>query len=118
MVAASRWMKGVIDDLLMLSRMSRPMEAFKMVDVKAVIDRIVSDMGFTIRQKGIRVAIQPGLPGVYGNEAQLTVLFRNLLGNAVKFNDKPDPVIEIGFHNGENNSYLFTVRDNRIGIER
>jgi PAS domain S-box-containing protein len=118
MVAASTRMKGLIDDLLMLSRMSRPMEAFKMVDLKAVIERILSDMGFTIRQKGIRVVIQPGLPSVYGNETQLTVLFRNLLGNAVKFNDKPDPVIEIGFHNGENNSYLFTVKDNGIGIER
>ncbi len=118
MVAASTRMKGLIDDLLMLSRMSRPMEAFKMVEVKGVIDEIVTDMGFTIRQRGIRLAVAPGLPSVYGNETQLKVLFRNLIGNAVKFNDKPDPVIEIGFHNAENNSYLFTVKDNGIGIER
>jgi PAS domain S-box-containing protein len=116
-VSASTRMKGLIDDLLMLSRMSRPMEAFKMVPVKALISEIVTDMEFTIRQKKVRMVVPEDLPSVYGNETQLKVLFRNLIGNAVKFNNKPDPVVEIGFHNAENNSYLFSVRDNGIGIE-
>ncbi|HEY6193154.1 MAG TPA: PAS domain S-box protein [Bacteroidota bacterium] len=116
-VAASTRMKGLIDDLLMLSRMSRPMEAFKMVQVKSLIDEITADMEFTIRQKKVRMIVPADLPSVYGNETQLKVLFRNLIGNAVKFTDRPDPVVEIGFHNGENNSYLFSVRDNGIGIE-
>ncbi|HMD14748.1 MAG TPA: ATP-binding protein, partial [Bacteroidota bacterium] len=43
---------------------------------------------------------------------------RNLIGNAVKFNDTAEPIVEIGFHNTENNSYLFFVKDNGIGIDR
>lgn len=116
-VSASTRMKGLIDDLLMLSRMSRPMEAFRMVPVKPIIEEIKSDMEFTIRQKKVRMVVPDDLPRVYGDETQLKVLFRNLIGNAIKFNDKPEPVIEVAFHNAENNSYLFTVRDNGIGIE-
>ena len=116
-VAASTRMKGLIDDLLMLSRMSRPMEAFRMVPMKGIIDEIKSDMEFTIRQKKIRMVVPDDLPSVFGNETQLKVLFRNLIGNALKFNDKMEPVVEIAFHNAENNSYLFSIRDNGIGIE-
>jgi signal transduction histidine kinase len=116
-VSASTRMKGLIDDLLMLSRMSRPMEAFKMVPLKTIIEEIKSDMEFIIRQRKIRITVPDDLPSVYGNETQLKALFRNLIGNAIKFNDKPDPVVEIGFHNAENNSYLLSVRDNGIGIE-
>jgi len=118
MVAAATRMRGLIDDLLMLSRMSRPMEVFREVPMNPVIDEIKSDMEFTIRQKKIRLVVPDSLPAVYGNETQLKVLFRNLIGNAIKFNDKPDPVVEIAFQNGENNSYLFSVRDNGIGIEK
>jgi chemotaxis family two-component system sensor kinase Cph1 len=110
-------MKGLIDDLLMLSRVSRPAEAFKVVSVKAVIDELRTDMEFTVRQKGIRVVVQDDLPSVYGNETHLKIVFRNLIGNAVKFNNKPDPMVEIGFRNAENNMYLFHVRDNGIGID-
>ncbi|TLY32850.1 MAG: PAS domain S-box protein [Ignavibacteria bacterium] len=118
MVAAATRMRGLIDDLLTLSRMSRPMEAFREVPMTPVIDEIKSDMEFTIRQKKVRLVVPDSLPAVYGNETQLKVLFRNLIGNAIKFNDKPDPVVEITFQNGENNSYLFSVRDNGIGIEK
>ena len=62
--------------------------------------------------------IPDDLPTVWGNETQLKVVFRNLIGNAIKFNNKPNPVVEIGFRNAENNSYLFSVKDNGIGIEK
>ena len=118
MVAATARMKGLIDDLLMLSRVSRPAEAFKAVSVKQVIGDIVTDMEFTIQQKKVTLIIPDELPTVFGNATQLSIVFRNLIGNAIKFNNKPDPLVEIGFQSAENNSYLFSIRDNGIGIEK
>gem|GEM_PF-998149 len=117
-VGATTRMKGLIDDLLMLSRVSRPSEAFKAVPLSAVVADIRTDMEFTVRQKGVRFVIPADLPTVHGNETQLKILFRNLIGNAVKFNNRVDPLVEIGFRNAENNCYLLHVKDNGIGIDK
>ncbi|HLF14032.1 MAG TPA: PAS domain S-box protein [Bacteroidota bacterium] len=117
LVGATTRMKGLIDDLLMLSRVSRPTESFRQVDLSAVVAEIRTDMEFVIRKRRLDFRVDPGLPQVYGDETQLKILFRNLIGNAVKFNDKADPFIEVGFRYQENNSYLFWVKDNGIGIE-
>ncbi|MBI3766502.1 MAG: GHKL domain-containing protein, partial [Ignavibacteriales bacterium] len=115
---ATTRMKGLIDDLLLLSRISRPSESFKPVDLKTVINDIATDLEFTIRQKGAQIVIPDELPTIFGNETHLKIVFRNLIGNAIKFNDKPNPRVEIGFQNAENNSYLFTIKDNGIGIDK
>lgn len=115
-VGASTRMKGLIDDLLMLSRVSRLAESFKPVSTRQIVDEILRDMEFTLRQRNVNVKVAPDLPDVHGNDVQLKIAFRNLIGNAIKFNNKPDPEVEIGFQNGENNCYLFIVRDNGIGI--
>ena len=117
LVGATTRMKGLIDDLLMLSRVSKPTESFRQVDLSAVVAEIRADMEFVIRKRNVDFRVDPALPKVAGNETQLKILFRNLIGNAVKFNDKPDPFVEVGFRYQENNSYLFWVKDNGIGIE-
>jgi signal transduction histidine kinase len=116
-VGATTRMKGLIDDLLMLSRVSRPSESFRPVSIREIVEDIKTDMEFTIRQKGVQVNTDPDIPTVVGNETQLKMVFRNLIGNAIKFNNKPNPTVEIGFRNAENNTYLFHIRDNGIGID-
>ena len=53
----------------------------------------------------------------------MTEVFRNLITNAVKYNDKPERIVEVGFlenitapHGTEKN--VFYVKDNGVGIER
>jgi PAS domain S-box-containing protein len=118
MVSGTTRMKGLIDDLLLLSRVSRPSESFKTVAIKDVLDRIRIDFEFTIRQRGLSLNVPENLPGVEGNETQLTIVFRNLIGNAIKFNRSPNPRVDVSFQNTGNNLYLFSVRDNGIGIEK
>ncbi|HLB00594.1 MAG TPA: PAS domain S-box protein [Bacteroidota bacterium] len=118
LVGATTRMKGLIDDLLLLSRVSRPSESFRSVDISGIIEEIRTDMEFLIKKRNVSLVVSPGLPAVRGNETQLGILFRNLIGNAVKFNDKLRPEISIGFRIHENNSYLFWVKDNGIGIDQ
>ncbi|MBI5475927.1 MAG: PAS domain S-box protein [Ignavibacteriales bacterium] len=117
-VGATTRMKGLIDDLLLLSRVSRPTESFKDIYIGDVIRDIQTDMEFTIKQKNVQFSIPEQLPVVFGNDTQVRIVFRNLIGNAVKFNDKMSPAIEVKFQNAENNYYLFSIKDNGIGIDR
>ncbi|MBA4311268.1 MAG: hypothetical protein C0417_01420 [Chlorobiaceae bacterium] len=117
-VGATTRMKGLIDDLLLLSRVSRPAESFREIAIGDVIRDIRTDMEFTIRQKNVSFILPEELPAVYGNDTQVRIVFRNLIGNAIKFNDKKDPAIEVKFQNAENNYYLFAVKDNGIGIDK
>ena len=58
------------------------------------------------------------LPPLRGDKTQLTQLFQNLIGNALKFRD-PDrsPEIHIMVQQ-DNGQWLFSVRDNGIGFEQ
>ena len=65
------------------------------------------------------------MPSVECDSVRITEVFRNLITNAVKYNDKPEKWIEIGFqHNGQTdtgdhvskNGLVFYIRDNGIGI--
>lgn len=114
---ASVRMKALIDDLLMLSRVSHPAESLKQFSVAKVIREIQTDMEYTIRQRDVKFIIPDDLPVVFGIETHMKIVFRNLIGNALKFNRSDHPAVEIGFQNRENISYLFFVRDNGIGID-
>ena len=115
---ASVRMKALIDDLLVLSRISRPSESFKPVRVSNVIQEVKAEMEYTIRQKNVEFIVPVDLPTVFGNETQIKIVFRNLIGNSLKFNDKPRQIVEIGFRDDQNGRFLFWVRDNGIGIEK
>ncbi len=117
-VGASERMKGLIDDLLMLSRISRPTDIFKTVHLEEVINEVKADLVYTLTQKNALLILEDPLPAVLGNRAHMKILFQNLISNALKFNDQERPTVEIGFLNTENNSYLFFVRDNGIGIQK
>src|SRR5215475_11042471 len=56
------------------------------------------------------------LPLGSGDLTQLTLLFQNLIGNAVKFHGPKPPHIYIN-SSRQNGEWIITVRDNGIGIE-
>lgn len=44
-------------------------------------------------------------------------VFKNLISNAIKFNDKPRPVVEVACRD-DNGAYTFSIRDDGIGIDQ
>jgi light-regulated signal transduction histidine kinase (bacteriophytochrome) len=56
------------------------------------------------------------LPAIYGDSGQISRIFQNIIGNAVKFKGAADPVIEISASH-EGNENIFCVKDNGLGIE-
>jgi light-regulated signal transduction histidine kinase (bacteriophytochrome) len=56
------------------------------------------------------------LPHIMADSAQLVRVFQNLIGNAIKFRGREKPKIHISARR-EDQGWLFSVRDNGIGIE-
>jgi len=57
------------------------------------------------------------LPTIHGDKYRLQQLFQNLISNAIKYNDKPEPKVVIKATKTKGH-YLFSVTDNGIGIEK
>ena len=114
-------MMNLIEDLLVFSRVSRPTEGFELVDLNAVVSRVLSDLEVTIHSKNARVEVGK-LPLIQGRKSQLGQLFQNLISNAVKFNDKEQPVISINASTVELSDRpgklaRIEITDNGIGFE-
>jgi signal transduction histidine kinase len=114
-VHASGRMKNLIEDLLLLSRVGRSVESEGTVSVRAVIEDVLRDFDFTLRQRSADIRVPGDLPVVQYDQTQLSMVFRNLISNAIKFNVQPNPVVTLSFKTQTEN-YLFSVQDNGIGI--
>lgn len=115
-VQSTARMKHLIDDLLTLSRLGRMYETPETVSVRKIVDEILHDFQFSLRERHVVVNVREPLPVVRISSTRLSMVFRNLISNAMKFNDKPVPTIDIGCDEMED-EYRFWVKDNGIGIE-
>jgi light-regulated signal transduction histidine kinase (bacteriophytochrome) len=74
------------------------------------------DSLFAAMSEGVIHQDAKGLPVVMADSTQLVRLFQNLVGNAIKFRGEDSPGIRLSAQKLDE-SYLFTVCDNGIGIE-
>ncbi len=107
-------MQTLITDLLAYSRVGRRGKEFKQTSCEAVLDRALSNLQAVVEQSGAVVTRDP-LPEVMGDSSQLTQLFQNLIGNAVKFCKDRTPSIHISAEQ-KKKEWVFSIRDNGIGI--
>jgi two-component system, chemotaxis family, sensor kinase Cph1 len=56
------------------------------------------------------------LPLIRANEMQLVIVFQNLIANAIKYRDQEPPRIHVAAQQ-EHDAWVFSVRDNGIGIQ-
>ena len=115
MLDSCQHMKELIDDLLQLTRVSRASDTKKTISLSDVIDQILDEVKFIIRQRNVKIRVQRNLPYVIGVEPHLKIVFRNLVSNAIKFCDKPNPAIEIGATEDVDHVRI-RVSDNGMGI--
>ncbi|HEY7472141.1 MAG TPA: PAS domain S-box protein [Gemmatimonadota bacterium] len=110
-----RRMQSLIDDLLIYSRVGTEGKAFESLDSNEAVREAIVALSVAIEES--RAMVEVGaLPRVRADRSQLVQLFQNLLSNAVKFHGDAPPRIQIGAErNGE--FWIFTVRDNGIGID-
>jgi signal transduction histidine kinase len=116
-------MEGLIDDLMYFSRLGRAELASQKTDPNLVIAEIRQMMEQVLSERNASIVMPWPLPKIICDKALVTEVFRNLISNAVKYNDKTEPVVEIGFLAWVDTdaglaSSVFYVKDNGVGIER
>lgn len=107
-------MQAIINDLLMLSRVGTRNLAFTRGDSKSSLDRALANLRLVISETGAEI-ICGTLPVVDADGSQLTQLFQNLIGNALKFHGDHSPLVRIGAEK-QDGEWVFYVSDNGIGI--
>ncbi len=108
-------MYRLINDLLAYARLGSHDAEVGATDCEAVLADALSNLGSAIEENGATVTHDP-LPNVMADRDQLSRLFQNLLSNAIKFRAADPPVVHVSARRNEN-EWLFSVRDNGIGID-
>jgi PAS domain S-box-containing protein len=108
-------MQRMITDLLEYSRVGSRGEAFVPLDCEAVFDEVCDNLKISLEDNNVTIT-HDLLPQVLGDETQLSQLFQNLIGNAIKFRSDRAPEIHVGAVQ-EDGTWVFSVQDNGIGID-
>jgi PAS domain S-box-containing protein len=108
-------MKQLIEDLLAYSRVGTKGKEFKPASLEAPLKRAITNLRAAIEESGAAVTCD-ALPTVDIDEVQLTQLFQNLIGNALKFRGQAAPRIHVSATE-ENAEWRVAIADNGIGIE-
>jgi PAS domain S-box-containing protein len=108
-------MKQLIEDLLAYSRVGTRSREFHPVVVETSLRRAIGNLRAAIEEAGAAVSYD-ALPTIEADDLQLTQLFQNLIGNALKFRSASVPRVHILAKEAEH-EWEFAVQDNGIGIE-
>jgi PAS domain S-box-containing protein len=115
--SSARRMAGLIDDLLVYSRLGRHALRLQSVDMQTLVDEARQILGPETESRSVEWRIEP-LPIVVADENMMRQVWQNLLGNAVKYSARrARAVIEVGSRMQEDGSVLFSVRDNGAGFD-
>lgn len=116
-IISTQRMQRLINDLLVLSRVSRKGQPFKPVYLKALVDELLSEMAEDIKHANGRVEVGPMMT-IDADGSQIRQALQNLVGNALKFH-QPDeaPTIRIWSEKIDDNTCRIYVCDNGIGID-
>jgi signal transduction histidine kinase len=122
-VDGAKRMQVLINDLLRFSRVGRLNATYADVDLDAALDKALSNLTAAIEESDAEI-VRPagGLPRVHGDPTLLTMVWQNLIGNAVKFRREgvaPRIVIDCEPREDDHDAgWTFGVSDNGIGIAR
>ncbi|MBD2197092.1 MULTISPECIES: ATP-binding protein [Calothrix] len=120
LVKLTQRMENLINSLLHFSRLGRAELMRQPVNLQDLVQQAIATLTISRPQSQIDFRIPQNLPTIECDRAQVNEVFTNLIGNAIKYNDKPERWVEIGFianpKTTATSSYTFYVRDNGIGI--
>lgn len=119
LIRLTQRLESLLDSLLHYSRRGRQELNLKTVSLQNILSHTLESIAVRINESGTEVRVLRELPEVKTDEVMIEEVLTNLISNAIKYNNKPEKWVEIGWQ--EDNTSLeprliFFVRDNGIGI--
>ncbi|WP_241548310.1 PAS domain-containing sensor histidine kinase [Leptospira yasudae] len=114
--SATKRMSALVKALLLYSRIGRDRKLVE-TNCQSLLSEVSADLENLIKQAGAIISVLDDLPTLNVYEVEFRQLFQNLISNAIKFRKKNVPAhVDIRcVRQGE--FWLFSVRDNGIGID-
>ncbi|PTR28756.1 HAMP domain-containing protein [Rhodococcus sp. OK519] len=116
-VDGAKRMQALINDLLDFSRVGRMSAGFEPLSLDRPFAKALSNLAAAVEDSGARIHAPERLPDVEGDPTLLTMLWQNLIGNAIKFAEPGTvPEVSISVERRPDVGWLVSVQDNGIGI--
>jgi chemotaxis family two-component system sensor kinase Cph1 len=121
LVRLTQRMEDLIESLLHFSRLGRVGLNLESVDLNDLLEHYVLDgLKLRVQESQVDIRIPRPLPVTDCERISVGELLTNLIGNAIKYNDRPQKWVEIGYLDPEEQHLrtgrIFYVKDNGIGI--
>ena len=107
-------MQSLIEGILEYSRVGRVSEVKVTINPNTLIREIIDSLSPPAH---INIVIDTSLPDVHYEKTRIRQVFANLIGNAIKYMDKPQGEIHIGCLQ-DGSYWKFFIKDNGPGIDK
>ena len=114
MMGGTERMQQLIETLLAFAREDKTLAKKQALQVALVVEEALVNLKSELQETAAEI-IYDALPVIESDPVQLSQIFQNLIGNALKYRGKERPRITITAKKQDHN-WLFSVRDNGIGI--
>jgi len=104
---------GMIDAILEYSRVGRIKETIEKINLEIELKKIIE---LLVLPKNVKVHFAKEFPTIQSSKVRLLQVFQNLIGNAIKYNEKEEGNIILDWSENETH-YQFSVKDNGVGID-
>jgi len=106
----------LLDDLLDYSRVTTSDKNSELVNTGNVAAKVRMNLTPRLEEKSGDIIINyDKMPAIQGNKSQFGQLLQNLISNGLKFQNGKPPVVKVDCEERKKD-YLFSVKDNGIGI--
>lgn len=107
-------MELLLDALLIYSKVERRPTTLSVINTGQLLDQVIQNQ---TTKKNYKINIASNMPTIVGDEYVFKSVLEALLENAIKFNNNPQPKIEISCAE-KTGHWEFNVTDNGMGIDQ
>lgn len=109
-------MNNLIKDILEYNKSANNIGNQEELDLNKMVEDIFNNLSNELHVKAVLKS--EGLPTVNSSKIALTVLFTNLINNALKYKKDEEDLVEIEIKTiPDDSNWMITIKDNGIGIE-
>lgn len=106
--------ENMIRGILLYARVGKENPEREYINLNGLLQDVVENLSV---RRGLTVDIEKDLPEIYSERIPLHQVLSNLIGNAIKYHDKPSGYIRVYVHDHPEH-YEFFVEDNGPGISK